>query len=40
MHFFGELAPDGRMSRTHQLTRALPADQDGQPAPGKEEGQG
>lgn len=26
VHFFGEFAPDGRMRRAHQLTRALPAD--------------
>ncbi|MEU4330029.1 nuclear transport factor 2 family protein [Nonomuraea dietziae] len=40
VHFFGELAADGRMSRAHQLTRALPTGQGGQggqPAPGKEE---
>ena len=32
VHFFGEFAPDGRMRRSHMLTRALPAAGAGGPS--------
>jgi hypothetical protein len=38
VHLFGELAPDGRIRRTHQLTRPLPAEAPAEaPAEGEEE---
>ncbi|MEU4639607.1 nuclear transport factor 2 family protein [Micromonospora sp. NPDC023814] len=36
VHFFGQFTPDGRMRRSHMLTRTVPADPEpapGQPAP-------
>ncbi|MGW6457383.1 nuclear transport factor 2 family protein [Streptomyces sp. NPDC055078] len=38
VYFFGQFAPDGRMRRSHMLTRTRPAEADpGQPAPEKPE---